>query len=88
MREKEDREWARIQNLKKKDEMAYYEALASFEDRKRRNKQRRSSSIGLIDVDTSPEATIREVLKQQYSTATPPSLFKKSASHIQETLSS
>ena len=63
MQQQEDREWARIQNLKKKDEMAYYEALASFEDRRRRNKQRRSSSIGYDDVDTSPGLTIREALK-------------------------
>ena len=64
--------------------MAYYEALASFEDwQKRNNMQSRVSSV---ESDDSPEAFIRAAMDEQYST--PPSLFKKSANAVKETIAS
>ena len=37
-KQEESKEWLRIQNLKGKDENAYYDALANFEEKKLRKR--------------------------------------------------
>ena len=71
--------------MKKKDEIAYYEALASFEDQKKRQAKSRLSSICSSDDDHSPEATIKQIFNKT-SIATP--LFKKSAKAVHESQTS